>query len=109
MRCDAAGAYQAMAQAFGRAFGKPLCITDSYRTFAAQVRLYGEKPALAAVPGTSNHGWGMAVDLCGGVQSFAAPEYRWMAANAGAFGWSNPAWARPGRGREEPWHWEYTG
>ena len=109
LRCDAAVSYQGLSQAFARSFGKPLCITDSYRTFAAQVRLYGEKPALAAVPGTSNHGWGMAVDLCGGVQSFASAEYRWMAANAGAFGWSNPAWAMPGRGREEPWHWEFTG
>ncbi|MFC5287668.1 D-alanyl-D-alanine carboxypeptidase family protein [Actinokineospora guangxiensis] len=109
LRCDAAAAYQAMSQAFAGAFGGPLCITDSYRTFAAQVRLYGAKPALAAVPGTSNHGWGMAVDLCGGAQSFGSPQYRWLAANAGAFGWSNPAWAQPGRGREEPWHWEYTG
>ncbi|WP_229787077.1 D-alanyl-D-alanine carboxypeptidase family protein [Actinokineospora fastidiosa] len=109
LRCDAAMSYRAMAEAFSAAFGRPLCITDSYRTFAAQVRLYGEKPALAAVPGTSNHGWGLAVDLCGGIQSFTSPEYRWLAANGPRFGWSNPAWARPGGGREEPWHWEYTG
>ncbi|SDC49046.1 D-alanyl-D-alanine carboxypeptidase family protein [Actinokineospora iranica] len=109
LRCDAAEAFRAMSAAFASAFGKPLCMTDSYRTFAAQVRLYGVKPALAAVPGTSNHGWGMAVDLCGGVQSFGTPEYAWMVANAGFFGWSNPPWARPGRGREEPWHWEFVG
>ncbi|MGX7826912.1 D-alanyl-D-alanine carboxypeptidase family protein [Actinokineospora sp. 24-640] len=109
LRCDAAGAYRAMSEAFGAAFGGPLCITDSYRTFSAQVRLYGQKPALAAVPGTSNHGWGLAVDLCGGAQSFGSPEYRWLAANAAVFGWSNPAWAQPGRGREEPWHWEFIG
>jgi LAS superfamily LD-carboxypeptidase LdcB len=67
------------------------------------------KPALAAVPGTSNHGWALAVDLCGGIQSFGTAEYAWMVANAPAFGWSNPPWARPGQGREEPWHWEFTG
>lgn len=32
-----------------------------------------------------------------------------MAANGPAFGWSNPPWAQPGRGREEPWHWEFVG
>ncbi len=109
LRCDAAESYRAMSTAFESTFGKPLCVTDSYRTFGAQVRLYGTKPALAAVPGTSNHGWGLAVDLCGGAQSFATAEYGWLVANSGLFGWSNPAWAQPGRGREEPWHWEFVG
>ena len=109
LRCDAAAAYQAMGSAFAGAFGTPLCITDSYRTYAGQVRLYGEKPELAAVPGTSDHGWGLAVDLCGGVERFGTPEYAWMAANAGRFGFLHPTWADPGNGREEPWHWEYAG
>jgi peptidoglycan DL-endopeptidase CwlO len=109
LRCDAAQSFQAMSAAFAGAFGRGLCVTDSYRTFDSQVRLYGLKPALAAVPGTSNHGWGLAVDLCGGAQSFGTPEYAWLAGNAPAFGWSNPPWAWPGRGREEPWHWEFVG
>jgi peptidoglycan DL-endopeptidase CwlO len=108
LRCDAAVAFGALNEAYGRVFGTPVCVTDSYRTFEAQVRLYGEKPALAAVPGTSNHGWGLAVDLCGGAQSFGTAQYAWLAANAPAFGWVNPGWARPGAGREEPWHWEFT-
>jgi cell wall-associated NlpC family hydrolase len=109
LRCDAAAAWKAMSAAFAADMGTPLCITDSYRTYAAQVSLYGRKPALAAVPGTSNHGWGLAVDLCGGVQSFGTPQYRWMTASAGRFGWVHPGWADPGNGREEPWHWEYVG
>ncbi len=109
LRCDAAEAYQALSAAYASSFGGPVCITDSYRAFSAQVRLYQVKPALAAVPGTSNHGWGLAVDLCGGIQSFGSAQHAWMKANAPAFGWSNPAWAQPGRGREEPWHWEYVG
>ena len=108
LRCDAAAAFSAMNEAYARAFGTPLCVTSSYRTFDEQVRLYGEKPALAAVPGTSNHGWGLALDLCGGVQSFGTAQYSWLAANAPAFGWVNPSWARPGGGREEPWHWEFA-
>ncbi|SNR34309.1 D-alanyl-D-alanine carboxypeptidase family protein [Blastococcus mobilis] len=109
LRCDAAAAYRAMSVAYAGAFGTPLCITDSYRTYASQVRLYGQKPALAAVPGTSNHGWGLAVDLCGGIERFGTPQYDWMKANAGRFGFLHPDWAEPGNGREEPWHWEYAG
>lgn len=109
LRCDAAAAYRAMSAAFAAAFGSPLCITDSYRPYASQVRLYGEKPTLAAVPGTSNHGWGLAVDLCGGIDHYGTPQYDWMKANAGRYGYLHPDWADPGRGREEPWHWEYAG
>jgi cell wall-associated NlpC family hydrolase len=109
LRCDAAAAYRAMSSAFAAAFGGPICITDSYRTYSSQVRLYGQKPALAAVPGTSNHGWGLAVDLCGGIERFGTAQYDWMKANSGRFGYLHPDWAEPGNGREEPWHWEYAG
>jgi hypothetical protein len=109
LRCDAAAAYRAMSTAFADAFGTPICITDSYRTYASQVRLYGQKPALAAVPGTSNHGWGLAVDLCGGIERFRTAQYNWMKANSARFGFLHPDWAEPGNGREEPWHWEYAG
>lgn len=109
LRCDAAQAFVAMSRAYAGRFGHPICVTDSYRTFPAQIDLYRRKPALAAVPGTSNHGWGLAVDLCGGAESFGTPQYAWLAANGPRFGWVNPAWARPGGGREEPWHWEYAG
>jgi cell wall-associated NlpC family hydrolase len=109
LRCDAAAAYRAMSAAFAAAFGSPICITDSYRTYSSQVRLYGQKPTLAAVPGTSNHGWGLAVDLCGGIEHYGTAPYTWMKANAGRFGFLHPDWAEPGNGREEPWHWEYAG
>jgi hypothetical protein len=109
LRCDAAAAYRAMSAAFAASFGSPVCITDSYRSYAGQVRLYGQKPALAAVPGSSNHGWGLAVDLCGGIERFGTAQYAWMTANAGRFGFLHPTWAGPGNGREEPWHWEYAG
>jgi cell wall-associated NlpC family hydrolase len=108
LRCDAAAAWRALSAAYQADFGTPVCLTDSYRTYASQVRLYGEKPTLAAVPGTSNHGWGLAVDLCGGIQTFGTPQYAWMVRNAGRFGYVHPTWADPGNGREEPWHWEYA-
>jgi len=107
LRCDAAAAYKQLASAYQNRFGKALCITDSYRSYSSQVSLYGRKPSLAALPGTSNHGWGVAVDLCGGVDHFGTAQYQWMVANAGAFGWVHPSWANQGGTREEPWHWEF--
>jgi murein DD-endopeptidase MepM/ murein hydrolase activator NlpD len=108
LRCDAASAYQQLSGAFRQAFGKNLCITDSYRSYASQVDLYGRKPSLAALPGTSNHGWGVAVDLCGGIDKFGTAQYQWMVAHAGAYGWVHPNWANQGGNREEPWHWEFS-
>ncbi|WP_409332454.1 NlpC/P60 family protein [Trujillonella humicola] len=107
LRCDAAAGYTALAAAFADAFGRELCITDSYRPFTAQVAAARAKPRLAAVPGTSNHGWALAVDLCGGVNHFGSAEFRWMEANAGRFGFVHPTWARQGAAKPEPWHWEF--
>ena len=103
LRADAAAAFNAMYAAH------PLCVTDSYRSYGAQVDVYARKPGLAAIPGTSNHGLGLAVDLCGGVESFGTPAYAWMKANAAKWGFVHPAWAEPGGNRPEPWHWEYQG
>ncbi|MGY1773631.1 NlpC/P60 family protein [Blastococcus sp. SYSU D00813] len=107
LRCDAAAGYTALAEAFADAFGRQLCITDSYRSFAAQVAAARAKPRLAAAPGTSNHGWALAVDLCGGVNHFGSAEFRWMEANARRFGFVHPDWAQEGAEKPEPWHWEF--
>jgi hypothetical protein len=107
LRCDAAEGYARMSQAYTDRFGRGLCITDSYRSFTAQVTAFALKPALAAVPGTSNHGWALAVDLCGGINSFGTAQWRWMAENAGRFGWVQPSWAGPRGEKPEPWHWEF--
>ncbi|WP_432950725.1 peptidoglycan DD-metalloendopeptidase family protein [Kribbella sp. CA-253562] len=107
LRCDAATAYLQLASAYQKRFGKTLCITDSYRSYSSQVDLYGRKPSLAALPGTSNHGWGVAVDLCGGIDRFGSAQHQWMVQNAPKYGWVHPNWARQGGNREEPWHWEY--
>ena len=98
------------AKAFNRLTNKrELCVTDSYRSYAAQVSVFARKPGLAAVPGTSNHGLGLAVDLCGGVERFGSEAYEWMKANAPKFGFVHPSWAEPGGSKPEPWHWEYVG
>ena len=107
LRCDAAVSYQDMSAAYQATFGRPLCITDSYRSLRAQESARIAKPTLAAVPGTSNHGWALAVDLCDGVNVFGTPQWTWMAQNAGRFGFVQPTWAGPDGDKPEPWHWEY--
>ncbi len=107
LRTDAARAFDAMSKYHAKTAGQPLCVTDSYRSYAGQVDVYRRKPGLAAVPGTSNHGWGLAVDFCGGVQTFGSPGYDWMKANAGRFGWHHPSWAEPSGEKPEAWHWEF--
>jgi hypothetical protein len=81
--------------------GITMRITDSYRTYDQQVDLAQRKGlfrngGLAAVPGTSNHGWGLAVDA--DVRDPATMA--WLRANGPRFGWVEA------NGRE-PWHWEF--
>jgi cell wall-associated NlpC family hydrolase len=107
LRCDAAASYGQLDAAYTAAFGTPLCITDSYRSLGAQIAAFATKPKLAAVPGTSNHGWALAVDLCGGIHIGGSAQWTWMVANAARFGFVQPNWAAPGGEKPEPWHWEY--
>jgi LAS superfamily LD-carboxypeptidase LdcB len=108
LRTDASRAFNAMSRYHAKTLHSPLCVTDSYRSYAQQVDVYHRKPGLAAVPGTSQHGWGMAVDLCGGVQTYGSPAFRWMKAFGPRFGFHHPDWAEPSGSKPEAWHWEYT-
>jgi zinc D-Ala-D-Ala carboxypeptidase len=110
LRADAAVALAKLNVAYKQHFGNDICLTDSYRTISEQVRLRSTKPGLAAVPGTSEHGWGLAVDLCDGVQKGASSSrWQWLRENAADYGWDNPDWAQSGGGGPyEPWHWEYV-
>ncbi|MBC7632539.1 M15 family metallopeptidase, partial [Aeromicrobium sp.] len=66
-----------------------------------------KKPALTAAPGTSVHGLGRAVDLCGGAERSSTPEHRWLATHGPSYGWIRPTWAADGGSRPEPWHFEF--
>jgi hypothetical protein len=100
---DAAEAFARMLEQ-ARGEGVTLAVTDGYRSYELQVDVKRRKGALAATPGTSKHGWGIAVDFDMRVTDFA-----WLRANAARYGWVHPAWARPGGSKPEPWHWEYVG
>jgi hypothetical protein len=112
LRCDAAEALARLNEVFRAEHGTDLPVGGTYRTYAEQVRLRAAKGGLAAHPGTSHHGWGVAVDFSGfgGVGQFDSPLYRWMVAHAPAYGWVHPAAMGPGgSGPHEPWHWEFAG
>lgn len=94
----AAAGWNAMAAAIYRETGlkiAPNGPNSSYRTYSQQVemkRIYGSN---AATPGTSNHGWGLAVDT----------DDHYLVNKYGArFGyqkaWSDASW--------EPWHMKYA-
>ncbi|MBF8194576.1 D-alanyl-D-alanine carboxypeptidase family protein [Nonomuraea sp. K274] len=105
LRADATIAFVSLNEAYRRQFGKSMCVTDAYRSLAEQQSVYYRRPGFAAVPGRSNHGLGLAVDLCGGVDRSGSAEFVWMEKNSKRYGWFHPAWAYSNP--FEPWHWEY--
>ena len=100
--------YAALAVAYKSRFGSEPCLIDGYRTLAEQQVLRRTKRRFAAPAGTSEHGWGLAVDLGCGVQSRRTVQHAWVQANGPRFGWVNPEWAQSGGAKPEPWHWEYA-
>lgn len=109
LRPKAAAAFNAMTKAYARDTGHTICVTDSYRSYAEQVIVKQQRGGWAAAPGTSNHGLGLALDLCGGINSFGTAAHAWMQQNAPLYGWFHPTWAQAGGSLPEPWHWEFAG
>lgn len=110
------------------AAGHTFKVTSSYRTLARQDALWNERydrvnyqtsiwwdgsywihvaGAVAARPGTSNHGLGLAVDIGeerdgdAGTESIDQGTVDWLVANAGRFGFSAEL-------QDEEWHWRYV-
>lgn len=74
---------------------------SSYRSYDEQQELYADyqagRGALAAYPGTSNHGWGIAVDL-------PSPwMWEWMKEHGAKYGFAKT------EAFSEPWHWNWKG
>lgn len=109
LRIDARDSFMMMSEEYARVFGRPITVTDAYRDLPGQISCRARKGDMCADPGTSNHGWGLAVDYGGGIQTFGTPQHRWMQQNAPRFGWVHPGWARQGGRKPEAWHWEFVG
>ena len=106
IRADAANSLAVMNDAYRTRFNRDLCLESGYRSYADQQRLKRTRGRMAAPPGKSNHGWGLAVDFCRSTVS--GESQQWLIDNGVAFGWVNPNWAkRGGTGPFEPWHWEF--
>jgi LAS superfamily LD-carboxypeptidase LdcB len=106
-RPDAALMFAELNAAFKEEFGRDIQITDSYRSYSSQVTTKAAKGWLAAPPGMSNHGWGLALDLNGPEARWNTPERNWLVANSTTYGWFSPEWAQ--KTKPEPWHWEFGG
>jgi zinc D-Ala-D-Ala carboxypeptidase len=83
-----------------KAQGVTIGITDSYRSYGEQVDVARRKGlysqgGLAAKPGTSEHGWGMATDL-----DLNNKAQAWMRVNGDKYGFTENV-------PREPWHWAY--
>lgn len=79
-----------------RAAGMPFDVSDTYRDLARQWTYYLNPPnsaGLAAYPGTSSHGEGLAVDARGKCLG-------WLAEHGKAHGWVRTI-------TKEPWHFVY--
>ena len=95
----AATAFKSMAAA-ARRDGVVLSVSDSYRSLdeqQAMVDSHGhyDEGGLAAEPGTSAHGWGLAIDLDTDTRTL-----RWMRAHAAQYGFVEDV-------AREPWHWTF--
>lgn len=127
----AARAWRALSAAAAQAGHKlkPSGQFDSYRPYAAQERIFRQRyrpvykrgasyrvwqgqrwyhwyGAAAAVPGTSNHGWGLAVDTGeendgdAGTERLDSGTLNWLLQNEERFGFSHEI-------QSEPWHIRY--
>lgn len=106
-------------------------VADAYRNYAIQERIFRERytpqktgggyyndvrwwnntryvrkqgHAAAAIPGTSNHGRGLAVDLKN-VGAEKGAYYQWLAATGPSYGFTNTE----GKSVNELWHWVHNG
>ncbi|WP_337060674.1 M15 family metallopeptidase [Kineococcus sp. G2] len=100
MWAPAAQAFERMRAAAARD-GVTFGVTDSYRSYDQQVDLARRKGlysqgGLAAKPGTSEHGWGLSLDL-----DLSGRALSWMREHADEYGFSENV-------PRESWHWTFT-
>ncbi|WP_430868874.1 S-layer homology domain-containing protein [Demequina aurantiaca] len=109
--CQAADDLERLNITFRGRYGINIPINDTYRSYAEQVAVREVLGYLAAIPGTSNHGWGAAIDISGKSLpgGYSGAAYLWLRDQLTGYNWNSPTWARPSGSKPEPWHFEYTG
>ena len=105
-------------------------INSAFRSYQEQEEIKRKRGANAARPGTSNHGWGIAIDfqffkkdgsIIFNYTKDGVPNVKegynlsineslvWLLNNSYRFGWIIPETLRDDKGLEEFWHFEYHG
>ena len=113
------------ANGFKGSNGKYASITSVFRDYDKQVAVKKEYGNGAATPGSSPHGWGVAVDfqfykkdgsIIGNTKNTASsfntssnPALKWLLDNSYVYGWVLPYSLRDQAGLDEHWHFEYHG
>ena len=113
----AAVGYLGLAAAFKARFGVALTITEAYRTLSRQQLLYRTLGyPRAAVPGTSNHGLGNAIDFgIARTNAINSPLYFgrsydvWLTANSKRWGFDRPDYMDRRGSNPEWWHYNFVG
>lgn len=100
-------------------------ITSVFRDYDKQVSVKAEYGSGAATPGSSPHGWGVAVDFqffkkdgtkisntkntASSFNTSNNPALKWLLDNSYVYGWVLPYSLRDQIGLDEHWHFEYHG
>jgi len=117
LRADAARQFFLLNTAFTKVFGYSLLsiILETYRTYARQVTLrqayedylYRKGPFanLAAVAGTSLHGWGLSIDFGSPCNSDGTSAHKWLRENGPKYGWK---WTGQDFRPQEDWHFDFV-
>lgn len=113
LQTDAANAFIKMYEDMPDNVKKSVKLSDSYRPLNVQCNIFdfdhyektgkkrkkGTSNTAAAYPGSSNHGWGRAIDI-------SPPNVqKWIKENGEKYGWT---WGE-GRAVGEPWHFTFCG
>lgn len=107
----AAAALERLDGAFRAAFGHHLDLDLTYRDYDTQVAMRAALGSVAAKPGTSTHGTGLALDVpelpC--EYGWDTPQRAWLVTRGPSYGWVSPSWAGRNGSNPEYWHFEFVG
>lgn len=121
LQCNALAGLLEMNKAFKAKFGYNLVLDEGYRDLQTQ-NMYAKVCGFprAAKPGTSNHGYGRAMDLLGNTSAlaegrgaspfkFGTAADRWLSNNGKAYGWDRPEHLDKNGTNPEYWHYNWIG
>jgi len=115
---NAAKAFTQLNEEFKKEFNKSIDVSGNnshYRTFESQemfwVKYKNGTGNLAARPGTSNHGWGLALDI-NGTYGGTSKYYKWLINNSIKYNIKRTIYKKTSKKtaqQSESWHWQYIG